>query len=420
MRLLILTESFYPLGGGVGTFGLALSRMLSQHGVTVTVVTRRQNQELAGEELMGQVRVVRLAPTGFQRLGKYLTLVPVLYYLIKHRDEFDLIYVWGLRILGPVAVLAGRILGKPVALRAEQTGEISGSFVHQEGEPMPGVATAARLALGRRDALLKRADRFIAISEAIADEFRDAGFPLSQIRRIPNGVDLEAFKPVSRELALELRQKLGLRRSAFLFLYTGRLHRHKGLASLLDAWRHVAAMNTSAHLVLVGANSPHLGVEVELRSYVTEHFMSDTVTFAGRQGEVLAYIQAADAFVLPSQREGLSIALLEAMACGLPAVGTRTSGTVELIRPGENGYLVEIGDSAGMARAMTSLVQYPRRAREMGLASRALVEREFGLEVAASRHLALLSELRSTDLEVAPAIAGVTGQSAPPASLSST
>lgn len=407
MRILVLAESFYPLGGGVGTYGLALSRELVERGVTVTVVTRRQQSQLESHEVMEGVDIVRLSPAGFQRTGKYLTLAPVLHYLLKHRKEYDLIYVWGLRILGGAAVIAGRYLGKPVVLRAEQTGEISGSFAWQDRKSKTGVGDRVlRAALRARDSLLRRADRFVAISGDIADEFLAAGYQGDRMIRIPNGVDLHRFQPVTREDAYQRRDQLGLPRRSFLFVYSGRLHRHKGLLTLLDAWRHLMAMEKSAHLLLLGENSPNLGVEAELRQFVSQHLLRDTITFAGRQADVLPWLQAADAFVLPSQREGLSISLLEAMATGLPAVGTRTSGTIELIRQGQNGYLVDIGDAVAMTRAMGNLLRHPREAREMGRAGRAIVEGEFGLEVAADRHLALFSGLKPAGQaapEVAPA-----------------
>lgn len=408
MRILVLAESFYPLGGGVGTYGLALSRELVKRGVQVTVVTRRQQHQLESHEVIDGVDIVRLAPAGFHRTGKYLTLGPVLHYLLKHRREYDLIYVWGLRILGVAAAIAGRYLDKPVILRAEQTGEISGSFAWQDRKSKAGVSDrVVRASLGARDSLLRRADRFVAISFDIADEFIASGYQPDRLIRIPNGVDLLRFQPVSREEASQRREQLGLPRKSFLFVYSGRLHRHKGLLTLLDAWRHLTAMEKSGHLVLLGENSPNLGVEAELRQFVSHHLLRDTITFAGRQADVLPWLQAADAFVLPSQREGLSISLLEAMATGLPAVGTRTSGTIELIRQGQNGYLVDIGDAAAMTRAMGNLLRHPREAREMGRAGRAIVENEFGLEVAADRHLALFSSMRSTG-QVAPEVAAAT------------
>jgi glycosyltransferase involved in cell wall biosynthesis len=410
MRVLILAESFYPLGGGVGTYGLALSRELVKRGIRVTVVTRRQRSDLAGREIIDGVEIIRLAPSGFPRSGKYLTLAPVLAHLIRRRGDFDLIYVWGLRILGVAAALAGRSLHKPIVLRAEQTGEISGAFAWQDRPRKPGLKDAVvGSGIKLRDRLLQRADKFVAISGEIAAEFKSAGYPPERTIRIPNAVDLQRFQPVSREEAYQLRDELGLPRRSFLFVYCGRLHRHKGLFTLLDAWRHLVAGEKSGHLVLVGENSPNLGVESELRDFVSHHLLGDTVTFAGRRSDVLPYLRAADAFVLPSQREGLSISLLEAMATGLPAIGTRTSGTTELIRQGENGYLVDIGDASGMNRAMTSLLRHPREAREMGRMSRTLVEQEFGLEVAAERHLALFSSLAPARpeeaTEVAPAIA---------------
>jgi glycosyltransferase involved in cell wall biosynthesis len=168
------------------------------------------------------------------------------------------------------------------------------------------------------------------------------------------------------------------------------------------------AMEKSGHLILVGENSPNLGVESELRQMVSQHLLRDTLTFTGRQADVLPWLQAADAFVLPSQREGLSISLLEAMAVGLPAVGTRTSGAAELIRPGRNGHLVDIGDSAGMTRAMAALLRHPREARDMGRISREIVEKEFGLDVAADRHLELFSGLRPAGSAAEPEVAPIT------------
>ena len=286
--------------------------------------------------------------------------------------------------------------------------EISGSFAWQARKSKAALGDIlVRSALRARDRLLRRADRFVAISGDIAEEFAAAGYQAERMIRIPNGVDLERFQPVSREIAYELREQLALPRKSFIFVYAGRFHRHKGLVTLLDAWRHLMAMEKSGHLVLVGENSPNLGVETELREFVGQHLLRDTVTFAGRQSDVLPWLQAADAFVLPSQREGLSISLLEAMAAGLPAVGTRTSGTSELIRPGKNGFLVDIGDAAAMTRAMADLLHHPRQAREMGRASREIVAKEFGLDIAADRHVALFSSLRSAD-QAAPEIAPAT------------
>jgi glycosyltransferase involved in cell wall biosynthesis len=405
MRVLILAESFYPLGGGVGTYGLALSRELVKRGIAVTVVTRRQRPDLPSQETIDGVEIIRLAPSGFPRAGKYLTLAPVLLHLLKHRGHFDLVYVWGLRILGVAAAIAGRFLRKPIVLRAEQTGEIPGSFIWQDRQRTPGIRDKVMgSGLKLRDGLLQRADRLVAISSEIAQEFEAAGYDRDRMIRIPNGVDLQRFQPVTRETAYAIRDGLGLPRKSFLFVYSGRLHRHKGLSTLLDAWRHLVTADKSGHLVLVGENSPNLGVEAELREFVSHHLLGDTVTFTGRQSDVLPWLQAADAFILPSQREGLSISLLEAMATGLPAIGTRTSGTTELIRPGENGYLVDIGDAAAMTRAMASLLRNPREAQEMGRKSRKLVEQDFGLEAAAERHLALFSSLVSTRREAAPEV----------------
>ncbi len=392
-RICILAEAFYPLGGGVGTYGLALARELRRQGIRTLVLTRRERPELKPVERVDGVTILRLPPTGRKRLGKYLLLLPAALRLIQLRRQYDIIYVFGLRVLGSIAVPLGFLLGKPVLLRAEQTGEANGRFVWQArrrgGLLLRG---AVALAMAARNALLRRATCFVAISRDIEQEFRQVGFAPGRIRPLPNGVDTDRFHPADESERLRLRGELDLP-SGFLVLYAGRLHRDKGLFTLVEAWREMAGGHPESHLVIVGGDSTVCGCEPELRSRVNELKLGDRVIFTGPRPNVGDYLRAADAFVLPSEREGFSIALLEAMACGLPVVGTPASGNSELILPGETGYLVPHRNPAALAAALQRLATDPAAGRRMGTAARRRVTGLYSLDLAVGRHLDLLAEL---------------------------
>jgi glycosyltransferase involved in cell wall biosynthesis len=111
----------------------------------------------------------------------------------------------------------------------------------------------------------------------------------------------------------------------------------------------------------------------------------------GHTDEIADYYRAADLFLLPSHREGLPNALLEAMACGLPAAAANTSGTRELIHEGETGFLFEIEEPESLERAVTRILT-PASAG-LGAAARNLVEREYSVRQLAERYEALYGHL---------------------------
>ena len=117
--------------------------------------------------------------------------------------------------------------------------------------------------------------------------------------------------------------------------------------------------------------------------------LTDSVVFTGRVENVEDYLRAADIFVLPSTTEGMSVALLEAMAVGLPVVASRVSGTVDVIKHGENGLLFEPGDVEGLADCITSLIESPNQRAELASQARKTVEQHFSLDRAADRYVAL-------------------------------
>jgi glycosyltransferase involved in cell wall biosynthesis len=165
----------------------------------------------------------------------------------------------------------------------------------------------------------------------------------------------------------------------------------KGIDVLLRAAARVRAEFPNAHWVVVGDNHQPAHYDALLRLQA-ELELSDRVHFSGAIEDIFGLLCASDVFCLPSRSEGLSNALLEAMACSLPCVATNVGGNPELIEHGHNGLLIEKEDDRALAETIIGLLRDPASARRMGSAARRLVEERFSTEVM-MRHLVRSYEL---------------------------
>ncbi len=171
-------------------------------------------------------------------------------------------------------------------------------------------------------------------------------------------------------------------------LCVGRLVPDKGQRVLLEAVRQLCEEGQRLRLTLVGS-----GVDrVSLEAYAREHRLP--VTFAGAQSHpaTLERVQAADIFALPSFAEGIPVALMEAMAVGLPCISTTACGMPELIRSGEEGLLVPPGDVAALAGALRSLMVDPELRSRLGAAGRARVLADYNLKLNIPRLAAVFDQ----------------------------
>lgn len=390
-RIAFVITSFHPIVGGGETHALLLSREWRRQGAEVFVLTRRTTPELARRETVQGVPVIRVAPARFRRWGKYLMLAPVLVQLIRRRREYDLILVSGLRILGIAGMLAARLLGKPCVLRAASCGELSGGFIwdspHGDRVRLPLARAAIRGLLALRNRLLLRADGFLAISGAIAEEYRICGVPEGKIQVINNGTDTDRFRPLESGARMALRRTLGLP-DGRLYAYAGKLNRGKGLEFLLRVWRRFAPEHPGAHLVLIGSGGlQFLSCEAELREFAAAAELAGRVTFTGYVGNVDEYLKCADVFVFPSENESLSNALIEAAACALPCIASRVGGIPDTIADRENGRLLPPGDEEAWLQALKEIEERPELAAGWGRTGRGRIIERNGMAEVASRHL---------------------------------
>jgi glycosyltransferase involved in cell wall biosynthesis len=224
--------------------------------------------------------------------------------------------------------------------------------------------------LATRNAILRRADGFVAITPGIASELARAGVRADKIRSISNGVDTTTFTPVCRARKNALRRQLGMPTSAIVVTYTGRLVSYKGLPTLVEVAGAMRQEHDNVHFVLVGSGGLDLhNCEAELRQQVTRSGLEESVHFAGDVTNVHEYLQASDIFVLPTQDDAFPVALVEAMACGLPVVTTTVGGIPQIVSHESNGLLVAPGSRQELYRALRQLITDASRSIDLGAAA---------------------------------------------------
>jgi glycosyltransferase involved in cell wall biosynthesis len=219
---------------------------------------------------------------------------------------------------------------------------------------------AERGAAARLDRLAgRRFDHVVACSESVRDYLLESyRYPPRRVTCIRNGW---------QGTPLERRPD-----EQPTIVCTANFSAEKGHATLIEAFATVAGRVPAARLVLLGR-----GAELErTRARAAELGIAERVELAGFQESIWPWLARAHAFVLPSNYESLGIAVLEAMAAGLPVVATRVGGIAELVRPGVSGELVPTGDPEAMAAALCSVLADPAAARRMGEAGRAAAEQE--------------------------------------------
>lgn len=231
---------------------------------------------------------------------------------------------------------------------------------------VPAIVASAQLfmempplrAIDLQHALLTRCvSRYVAVSQHVATRLRERfGVPGGRIRVIPNAIAMTA--PPARDE--HLRESLTGGTDAPLVLSTARLDPQKGLQHLIAA----AADVPDAIFVIAGTGPEREALEALAHS----HGVAERVRFLGHRQDVADLLAACDLFVLPSLYEGLPLAVLEAMAAGVPVVATDVGGTNEVVLDGETGVLVPAADAAALAQAIRALLA--DRPRASALAAR--------------------------------------------------
>jgi len=359
LTIALPTSTFLPAIGGVeiGLHNIAIR--LSQHGHKPTVIApashvynlRRQHLSLPYKLIGLPPKTLTLAAVSPEAAMIFLSSY---FHILQWKHNFD---VWH----GTVGYPVGTALARFGFNNVPHIIRCAGDDIQMDKGINYGMRINPRIDKMIRK-WLPRADAMVAITESVQQEYEKIGIPHSKILRIPNGVSLERFENYGCPAAI--RKKYNIPQEAFLFLTVGRNHPKKGFADLIRA----AALlrNTATEpfaVVIAGANTGSLS------ALIKQERLGDTIFCLGEIGsgtqnainsewpsqDLIDLYNAADAFIFPSYIESFGIALIEAMAAGLPVITTDGPGCIDVIDNGSYGEMVPVGEPSALARAMHRL-----------------------------------------------------------------
>lgn len=359
LRVLLVPSAYYPHTGGIEEMTRRLALELDRRGHGAMVLTNRWPPDTAAREVLDGVRVrrLRLELPGRhpRRATRFAAVAPrSAAALLREVAAFapDVVHVNG---AGPNAAYVAalrRLLRVPVVFTAHGEFRNDAYAVFEHSKPL-------RRALS---ALLRQAAAVTAPSRVVLEELAAELELVAPASVIPNAVDVSEF--AGPQAAREA--------SAPYVFTAGRLVRQKGLDVLLRAYADAAPALGSRRLVIAGDGPERDALERQAAGLQ----LGQRVTFTGAvgRGRLTELLRGADAFAFPSRREAFGIALLEAMAAGVPAVAARVGGIPEFTRHEENALLVEPDDPVALAAALVRLVQDEALRARLAAAGRAQAE----------------------------------------------
>ena len=360
MRILQVIEFFSPSMGGSAQVAYQTARHLAQRGHQVSVWSSDYGAD--GSRFPEGPFETVLFRCPVARWGFYPTpgLVP---WAQRHVREFDLIHLHNLRTFQNLAVArAARRAGVPYVLSAH------GSLPHLVERK--GAKWVFDRLFGRR--LLDGARRLVAVSPAEVEQYRQAGVEPDRIALVLNGLDLDEFKALPSPGTF--RKARGIVEGTRIVLYLGRLHKRKGLDSLIHAFVRIRAELEPCLLIIAG---PDDGELAPLQALAGELGLHDSVRFTGPlygEEKLAAYVDA-DVLASPAAHEIFGLVPFEALMCGTPVVVSNDGGSGQLIRDSGSGHLVPLGDADALAHTMMQALTEPGEASHMVEAGQSFIRR---------------------------------------------
>jgi len=390
LRIAIVTNRFAPYVGGIERQMAMVGAGLARRGHEVTVLTRRYDRALPRRERLNGLTVERFTPSGQGPASKWLVNLGTFRRFVMSKPAFDcaLVTQFSATIMGPALTHAfGR--GIPIVIRPAEPGEFTGEVSRRTLSTLPRGARSlvARTLAAVRGWSYGKASVVVAISDEMAREAGQFGFPPDSIVRIPNPVDTTLFRPATAADREDLRRELGVASDTKLVVFSGRLARGKGAVTLATAWKELAPIHPEALLLVLGSGPGHasaLDEEQALRQYLRAEQLERRVRLLGSRPDVERYLAASDVFVFPSEvGEGFGNAVTEAMACGVVVLASDIhAGSVDLLVEGQQGVKFEAGNPASLAKRLHELLlDEPARIR-MGAAGRRFAEERLDLNTA--------------------------------------
>jgi len=381
MKIALLSEKYTPDIGGLAISTGRMGHLLASAGCEVRVSAPSSNLPATKKQTLPHsgVSVTRFGT--HKRVDD--TLVDWFELIVEEhkREQFDMLHAYFLPMAGFVAAYAGKYLNIPSVV------SIRGNDIERAAFD-PSKFSHVMYALQNASAVTTNASELAKKAKAFVDR---------EVFLIPNGIDVECFKPVEKNLALA--ESLGLEGGKWkvesgvpVVGFVGELREKKGLATFLSAYAQINKRQP-ASLLIVGEVR-----ESEDKKWFDEFLQSNPnlkiiVTGYISHNDLPAYYSLMDVFVHPSLRDGMPNAVLEAMACGKTVIATPVGGVKDVLVDEVNGLLVNVNDAEGLAEKVAEALIMPEKRESIGRAARDAVLGQFTLEKELQANLKIYESL---------------------------
>ena len=282
--------------------------------------------------------------------------------LIKKRKDFQLLQINTISYQTVILAIIAKILRKNLIAKDSTMNGIRKMYM----TPFPNSS---------RRFIIKNSV-FVAMTKTIENNYKIAGIDPSHVFRIPNGIEIN--KTENKNLTL-----------GFKCLFVGNLYQQpaKGIDILLKAWPLVIETMPQAKLTIVGDGNID-----RYKAYAEQEIFKSSIHFTGKDDPKKYYV-SHDLFILPSRREGLSNALIEAMHYGMPVVVTNISGNIDLVEHGVNGYIVPVNDYKSLAEGITYMLTHIELRKKCYKINKERIEDVCEIRKVASLYIALYKKI---------------------------
>jgi len=239
--------------------------------------------------------------------------------------------------------------------------------------------------------------KYLANSEAVKDFYvKNIGVQPEKITVIPNGIDIAYFDSITPDP--ELRKSLGIKPDDFVIICVANLHINKGHRYLLEAFEQLHSLPShpfqggeskrGLKLILVGDGTERKNLEQQIKNYQSKN----NILFLGRRTDIPQLLKISDIFVLPTMFEGMSNAILEAMASGLPVITTGIPENKEIIEDNKTGLIVPVKNSIALAQTIEKLLGDKNQSESLGGNARKKIQEYFDLKIITTKTAKFFSQ----------------------------
>ncbi|MBT4730356.1 glycosyltransferase family 4 protein [Candidatus Woesearchaeota archaeon] len=380
-NVVMITGVYFPEINGATLQCMKVISLLKRE-VDFKVITTTKYSNLVDYKVVDEVDIFRFYTGNY--FSKFLQVIKI--FLVFFTKKIDIVHLHGFSSRSAIIVLISRLFNKKIIIKMTSFGHDDVVSIKNKGKWLFHVFSLA--------------DIYIGVSPIFKRAHLKSALNVNKYYQIPNGVDINLFKPLSNKEKSGLRFKLGLPIDMKLILVIGHFSVEKSMDHVLDAWITLQeSFNIESGIVFIGNTNGH-DFEVDesivnsMRSK-SKPFIGKNVFFVERAVNIEQYYQSSDIYVLSSAREGLPNTLLEAMSCALPVVSTRLDGVTDwVVNHQYNGMMYNHGDIDDLIFIIENLLKDSELAQRLGVNAQKTIKNNFDILTTANKIHCIYENLR--------------------------